>query len=74
MQFLRPRRLALMLVSVLLAAALWLLVAGEQTVERNMRIPLEFERVLIQRLQQFLRGLEKEGAKLQSAFVGILAH
>ncbi len=42
MQFLRPRRLALMLVSVLLAAALWLLVAGEQTVERNMRIPLEF--------------------------------
>jgi len=42
MRFLRPRRLALMLVSLLLAAGLWLLVAGEQTVERNMRIPLEF--------------------------------
>ena len=42
MRFIRPRRLALMLVSALLAAGLWLLVAGEQTVERNMRIPLEF--------------------------------
>jgi len=42
MRFIRPRRLALMLVSLLLAAGLWLLVAGEQTVERNMRIPLEF--------------------------------
>jgi len=40
--WIRPRRIALMMVSVLLAAGLWLLVAGEQTVERNMRIPLEF--------------------------------
>jgi YbbR domain-containing protein len=30
-----------MLVSVLLSVALWLLVAGERTVERTMRIPLE---------------------------------
>ena len=42
MRVFRPRRLALMVVSVLLATGLWLLVAGEQTVERNMRIPLEF--------------------------------
>ena len=38
----RARRIGLMLVSLVLAAGLWLLVAGEQTVERTMRIPLEF--------------------------------
>jgi YbbR domain-containing protein len=38
----RVRRLGLMLVSAVLAAGLWLLVAGEQTVERTMRVPLEF--------------------------------
>lgn len=36
------RKLGLMLVSALLSGGLWLLVAGEQTVERTMRIPLEF--------------------------------
>jgi YbbR domain-containing protein len=35
-------RLGLKLVSVILAALLWLLVSGEQTVERALRIPLEF--------------------------------
>ena len=38
----RARRFGLMLVSLVLATGLWLLVAGEQTVERTMRIPLEF--------------------------------
>jgi YbbR domain-containing protein len=42
MRFFRPRKLALMFVSALLAAVLWMLVAGERTVERTMRIPLEF--------------------------------
>ena len=42
MRWLRPRKIGLMLVSALLASGLWLLVAGEQTVERTMRIPLEF--------------------------------
>jgi YbbR domain-containing protein len=42
MRLFRPRRLALMLVSVMLSTGLWLLVAGDQTVERTMRIPLEF--------------------------------
>ena len=30
------------MVSVVLAALLWLVVSGEQTVERALRIPLEF--------------------------------
>ncbi len=42
MRLLRPRKLGLMLVSALLSASLWALVAGERTVERTMRIPLEF--------------------------------
>ena len=37
-----PRKAGLMLVSALLAAGLWMLVAGERTVERTMRVPLEF--------------------------------
>jgi YbbR domain-containing protein len=36
------RRLGLKLVSVFLAAGLWLLVSGEQTVERALRVPLEY--------------------------------
>ena len=36
------RRLGLKLVSVVLAGLLWLIVSGEQTVERALRIPLEF--------------------------------
>jgi YbbR domain-containing protein len=35
-------RIGLKLVSVILAALLWLIVAGEQIVERALRIPLEF--------------------------------
>jgi len=42
MRRIRARKLGLMLVSAVLSSGLWLLVAGEQTVERTMRIPLEF--------------------------------
>jgi len=36
------RRLGLKLVSIVLAVLLWLVVSGEQTVERALRIPLEY--------------------------------
>lgn len=36
------RNLSLKVVSVVLAALLWLIVSGERTVERALRIPLEF--------------------------------
>jgi YbbR domain-containing protein len=39
---LRIRNIGLKIVSLVLAALLWLLVSGEQTVERVLRIPLEF--------------------------------
>jgi YbbR domain-containing protein len=39
------RNLALKIVSVVLAALLWLIVSGEQTVERVLRIPLEFTNI-----------------------------
>jgi YbbR domain-containing protein len=39
------RNLALKVVSVVLAALLWLIVSGEQTVERVLRIPLEFTNI-----------------------------
>jgi YbbR domain-containing protein len=40
---LRPfRHLGLKLISIALAALIWLIVSGEQIVERSMRIPLEF--------------------------------
>jgi YbbR domain-containing protein len=38
----RVRHVGLKVVSVALAALLWLLVSGEQTVERALRVPLEF--------------------------------
>jgi len=38
----RVRNLGLKMVSVVLAVLLWFLVSGEQTVERALRIPLEF--------------------------------
>lgn len=38
----RIRHVGLKIVSLVLAALLWLLVSGEQTVERALRIPLEF--------------------------------
>ncbi len=44
------RHLGLKLVSVAFAVLLWMVVAGEETVERGLRIPLE--------LQQFPAGLE----------------
>jgi len=44
------RHLGLKLWSVVIAVLLWLVVAGEQTVERGLRVPLE--------LQQFPSGLE----------------
>jgi len=42
MAILRIRHVGLKVISVVLAALLWLLVSGEQTVERALRIPLEF--------------------------------
>lgn len=39
------RHLGLKFVSVVLAALLWLIVSGEQTVERALRIPLEFTNI-----------------------------
>jgi YbbR domain-containing protein len=36
------RHIGLKMISVVLAALLWLLVSGEQTVERALRVPLEF--------------------------------
>ena len=39
---LRIQHIGLKLVSVVLAVLLWLLVSGEQTVERALRVPLEF--------------------------------
>jgi len=42
----RPfQNLALKIVSVVLAALLWLIVSGEQTVERVLRIPLEYTNI-----------------------------
>jgi YbbR domain-containing protein len=42
MPVLRIKHVGLKIVSLVLAALLWLLVSGEQTVERALRIPLEF--------------------------------
>lgn len=42
MPLLRIRHIGLKIVSLVLATLLWLLVSGEQTVERALRIPLEF--------------------------------
>ena len=47
------RHFGLKLVSVGVAVLLWLVVAGERTVERGLRVPLE--------LEQFPAGLELEG-------------
>ena len=47
------RHFGLKMVSVGVAVLLWLVVAGDQTVERGLRVPLE--------LQQFPAGLELEG-------------
>lgn len=50
----RPfRHLGLKLLSIGLAVLLWMVVAGEETVERGLRVPLE--------LQQFPPGLELQG-------------
>jgi hypothetical protein len=47
------RHLGLKFLSVAVAVLLWMVVAGEETVERGLRIPLE--------LQQFPPGLELDG-------------
>ena len=47
------RHFGLKLLSVGLAVLLWLVVSGEETVERGLRVPLE--------LQQFPAGLELQG-------------
>lgn len=47
------RHFSLKLWSVVLAVLLWMVVAGEETVERGLRVPLE--------LQQFPAGLELQG-------------
>ena len=47
------RHLGLKLLSLVLAVLLWMVVAGEETVERGLRVPLE--------LQQFPSGLELAG-------------
>lgn len=47
------RHVGLKLLSVMLAVMLWMVIAGEETVERGLRVPLE--------LQQFPPGLELLG-------------
>src|SRR5437764_15082071 len=47
------RHLGLKLLSLGLAVSLWMVVSGEETVERSLRVPLE--------LQQFPAGLELQG-------------
>ena len=47
------RHFGLKLLSVGLALSLWMVVSGEETVERSLRVPLEF--------QQFPAGLELQG-------------
>ncbi len=47
------RHIGLKLLSLLIAVLLWMAVAGEETVERGLRVPLE--------LQQFPAGLEVTG-------------
>jgi hypothetical protein len=47
------RNVALKALSVALAVMLWIIVAGEETIERGMRVPLE--------LRQFPAGLELQG-------------
>lgn len=54
MRLLRPfRHPGLKLLSIGLAVLLWMVVTGEETVERGLRVPLE--------LQQFPAGLELQG-------------
>ena len=47
------RHFGLKLLSLGLALSLWMVVSGEETVERGLRVPLE--------LQQFPAGLELQG-------------
>ena len=56
------RHLGLKLLSVLLGVMLWMVVAGEETVVRGLRIPLE--------LQQFPAGLELESEPVQPQWGG----
>ncbi|MGE0705763.1 MAG: YbbR-like domain-containing protein, partial [Vicinamibacterales bacterium] len=47
------RHIGLKIVSIVLAVFIWLIVAGEETVERGLRVPLQF--------QEFPQGLELVG-------------
>jgi YbbR domain-containing protein len=47
------RHLGLKIISIVMAVLVWLMVASEESVERGLRVPLEF--------QQFPAGLELEG-------------
>src|SRR3954464_4648967 len=47
------RHVGLKLISIAIAVLLWMVIAGEETVERGLRVPLE--------LQQFPPGLELLG-------------
>ena len=69
------QHLGLKFVSIALAALLWIAVSGEQTVERSLRIPLEFTNLPAQlffRRQEFkatrvLRGYYEDSG--EDAFV-----
>ena len=57
------RHFGLKLLSVGLALSLWMVVSGEETVERGLRVPLEF--------QQFPAGLELQGEPPSSVDVRV---
>jgi YbbR domain-containing protein len=57
------RHVGLKLLSLALALLLWMTVAGEETVERSLRVPLE--------LQQFPAGLELQGEAPANADVRV---
>jgi YbbR domain-containing protein len=60
----RPfRQLGLQLLSLGLGLSLWMVVSGEETVERGLRVPLEF--------QQFPAGLELQGEPPSSVDVRV---
>jgi len=64
MRAIRPfRRIGLQLLSFGLGLSLWMVVSGEETVERGLRVPLE--------LQQFPAGLELQGEPPSSVDVRV---
>ena len=59
------RHAGLKLLSLGLAVLLWMVVAGEETVERGLRVPLE--------LVQFPPGLELQGEQLPAQAPSVAA-